>query len=249
MSETSGPHHGNLPNQNVMGTVGPNLTGCRTKIKNPNADNEGEVCMNSRNVMMGYLFNAEETKKAIDAEGWLHSGDVGVLNEDSSLRITGRIKEILVTAGGENVPPILIEDTIKSELPCISNAMVVGDKKKFLSCLLTLKVEVDPETTNPRDELSRVTVEWLENIGVKAKTVGEVLKEDTSDYNRFTRAIQEGMDRANSRAISNAQRIQKWTVLNGDFSISGGELGPTMKLKRHFILDKYSFQINNMYNL
>ena len=243
MSETSGPHHGNTPSQNIKGTVGQNLPGCRTKIE------KGEVCMRSRNVMMGYLFNREETEKAVDADGWLHSGDVGVLNEDTSLKITGRIKEILITAGGENVPPIIIEDTIKSELPCISNAMVVGDKKKFLSCILTLRVTVDPETMNPSNELSPITIDWLEGIGVKAKTVEEVLKEDTSDHHRFIRAVQEGVDRANSKAISNAQRVQKWIILNEDFSIGGGELGPTMKLKRHFVLEKYSAQINNIYNV
>ena len=128
--------------------------------------------MSGRNVMMGYLFCPEKTQEAIDADGWLHSGnlhtqreklnrnhhhifpllrgvltyyyisyigDIGCIDSKGYLRITGRIKELIITAGGENVPPLLIEDAIKEQLPCISNVMVVGDKKKFLSCLLTMK--------------------------------------------------------------------------------------------------------------
>ena len=95
--------------------------------------------MSGRNVMMGYLFCEEKTKEAIDNDGWLHSGDIGCIDDSGYLKITGRIKEILITAGGENVPPLLIEDAIKEALPCVSNVMVVGDKKKFLCCLLTMK--------------------------------------------------------------------------------------------------------------
>ena len=96
--------------------------------------------MYGRNIMMGYLFNEEKTGEAIDADGWLHSGDIGRELSNGYLKITGRIKELIITAGGENVPPVLIEDGIMEELPCISNAMLIGDRRKFLSCLLTLKV-------------------------------------------------------------------------------------------------------------
>merc|ERR1711994_1245280 len=114
--------------------------------------------MNSRNVMMGYLFSPEKTAEAIDEEGWMHSGDIGKIdNESGSLKITGRIKELIITAGGENVPPLVIEDAIKAELPCISNAVVIGDQKKYLTCLLTLKVDSDPETLEPKKELSPAT--------------------------------------------------------------------------------------------
>ena len=93
---------------------------------------------------MGYLFNEEKTKESFDEDGWLHTGDIGQDLEGGYYKITGRIKDILITAGGENIAPILIEDTIKKELPCISNAMVIGDRRKFLSVLLTLKVDIDP---------------------------------------------------------------------------------------------------------
>ena len=88
----------------------------------------GEICMRGRHVMMGYLNNPEKTKDCLDdtEEGWLKSGDVGVMNADGFLTITGRIKEILITAGGENVPPVPIENAVKQELPCVSNAVVIG---------------------------------------------------------------------------------------------------------------------------
>ncbi len=140
MSETSGPQTGNKPGHNKLGTVGPTLTGMKTCIAEPDPDGNGEVLIYGRNVMMGYLFNEEKTKEAIDADGYLHSGDIGTEAADGFIKITGRIKELIITAGGENVPPVLIEDIIKEELPCVSNAMLIGDKRKFLSCLLTLKV-------------------------------------------------------------------------------------------------------------
>ncbi len=95
--------------------------------------------LSGRNITMGYLFNEEKTKEAIGEDGWLHTGDIGKEMSNGYFKITGRIKELIITAGGENVPPVLIEDIIKKELPCISNAMVIGDKKKFLSCLLVIQ--------------------------------------------------------------------------------------------------------------
>lgn len=97
--------------------------------------------LSGRNITMGYLFNEEKTKEAIGDDGWLHTGDIGKEMTNGYFKITGRIKELIITAGGENVPPVLIEDTIKKELPCISNAMVIGDKKKFLSCLLVHRIK------------------------------------------------------------------------------------------------------------
>ena len=96
--------------------------------------------MSGRHVSMGYLFQPEKTAATIDSEGWLHSEDVGHIDKDGFVFITGRLKELLITAGGENVAPVPIEDRIKHELPIISQALVLGDRLKFLSVLLTLKV-------------------------------------------------------------------------------------------------------------
>ena len=125
--------------------------------------------MKGRNVMMGYLQAPGKTKEAITEDGWLKSGDLGVVDESGFFRITGRAKEILITAGGENVAPIPIEESIKKQLPCVANAMLIGDQKKFLSVLLTIKTEIDPVSLEPLSQLSPITLEWCQNIGSKAQ--------------------------------------------------------------------------------
>jgi len=249
MSETGGPHTGNRPGQHRLGSIGPSIGGCRTKIFNPDAHGEGEVVMSSRNIMMGYLFNEEKTAEAIDKEGWLHSGDLGTELDDYYYKITGRLKELIITAGGENVAPIPIEDAMKNELPVLSNAMVVGDRRKFLSALLTFKVEMDLDTMEPKDELTPAAVEWCkEEAGVEVKTLKEVLTPGKNNE-KIMKAIQEGITRGNTHAVSNAQKIQKWTVLHTDFSVPGDELGPTLKLKRHTVLKKYGAYIESLYDV
>ena len=108
---------------------------------------KSEICAKGRHVMMGYLDNEEKTSEAFDGDGWLRSGDVGTQDTDGFVSITGRIKELIITAGGENVPPVAIEDAVRRELPCVANVMVVGDRRKFLSCLLTLKVRGESRGT------------------------------------------------------------------------------------------------------
>ena len=126
---------------------------------------------------MGYLFDKDKTLNAIDDEGWLHSGDLGSMDEDGFYTIVGRIKEIIITAGGENIAPVNIEDEIKKELgTLISNIMVVGEKRRFLSCLITLKVKVDPDTLTPTSFLEDITKEWVIGVtGVNVDTVSQVI--------------------------------------------------------------------------
>lgn len=238
MSECSGPQTTNLKNQQRVGSIGKDIVGFHTKIDPV----EGEIRLKGRNIMMGYLGDEEKTEATFDQDGWLKSGDIGREDQDGFFFITGRLKEILITAGGENVAPILIENAIKKHLPAVSNVMVIGDQRKFLSCVLTLKVEVDPESMEPLNTLIPPVLEWLESLGSKAKTTIEAADDDT-----IRRAIQEGINRANEEAISNAQRIQKWKLITKDFSIPGGELGPTMKLKRHVVLENYSLLISGIY--
>ena len=140
MSESTGPHTLATADSFRFASVGKTSSGCYTKLDKPDPDGNGEVCMGGRNICMGYLRMEDKTHEAIDDEGWLHSGDIGKVDKDGFLFITGRLKELIITAGGENIPPVLIEDVLKEELPCISNAMLIGDKRKFLSILLTLKV-------------------------------------------------------------------------------------------------------------
>ncbi|XP_065140477.1 long-chain-fatty-acid--CoA ligase ACSBG2-like isoform X1 [Paramisgurnus dabryanus] len=243
MSESSGPHTISWNEDFRIMSCGKVLIGCKTKLDKQDADGNGEICFWGRNVFMGYLNMSDKTEEALDADGWLHSGDLGKEDNDGFLYITGRIKELIITAGGENVPPVPTEDAIKEEVSIISNAMLVGDKKKFLSMLLTLKCNMD-ENGDPTDELTPLAVEFCRQHGVIASKVSEIInKKEPAIY----KAIQEGMERVNAKATSNAQRVQKWTILPRDFSISGGELGPTMKLKRPVVTKMYTEEINKFY--
>ncbi|CAL1594148.1 unnamed protein product [Knipowitschia caucasica] len=244
MSESSGPHTVSVPEAFRLTSVGKPIAGCRTKLSSPDEEGNGEICLWGRHVFMGYLNMDANTKEALDSEGWLRSGDLGKHDANDFLYITGRIKELIITAGGENIPPVPIEDAVKEELPFISNAMLIGDKRKFLAMLLTIKCQVNAESGAPEDELTPEVVELFRRLGSTSRKVSEL----TGGKDRALHtAIQEGINRVNKRATSNAQRIQKWLILDKDFSISGGELGPTMKLKRPVVAKMYKEQIDTFY--
>ncbi|XP_040393107.1 long-chain-fatty-acid--CoA ligase ACSBG2 isoform X5 [Cygnus olor] len=244
MSESSGPHTVSLPHAFKFTSCGKEMTGCRTLIHKPDEDGNGEICFSGRHVFMGYLNMEEKTKEAIDEDGWLHSGDLGKCDKDGFLYITGRIKELIITAGGENIPPVPIEDAVKEAVPIISNAMLVGDKAKFLAMLLTLKCNIDVESGEPGDDLTPEAIEFCQKLGSKATKVSEII---SSKDKAIYAAIQKGISAVNERAVSNAQKVQKWVILEKDFSLFGGELGPTMKLKRPVVAQKYKDQIDQFY--
>ena len=163
----------------------------------------------------------------------------------STFSISGRIKELIITAGGENIAPVPIEETIKETLPCISNVIVIGEKRKYLCCFLTFKVIVDKANNHmPTDELDLAAIDWCKSVGSTATKVSDVLS--GLDGNVMS-AIQEGIDRANSRAISRPANVQKWEILPLDISLATGELGPTLKLKRFFFNKKYATNIDRLY--
>ncbi|XP_043986504.1 long-chain-fatty-acid--CoA ligase ACSBG2 isoform X1 [Gambusia affinis] len=243
MSESTGPHTISKPEAFKLTSCGIEIPGCKTKLHSPDEEGNGEICFWGRHVFMGYLNMLDKTQEAIDENGWLHSGDLGK-HDNGFLFITGRIKEMIITAGGENVAPIPIEDAVKEAVPLISNAMLIGDKRKFLTMLLTIKCQVNAETGDPEDELTPEAVELCRNLGSNATRVSDI----AGGRDRTVHAaIQEGINRVNETATSNAQRIQKWIVLERDFSVGGGELGPTMKLKRPVVLKMYREQIDNFY--
>jgi long-chain-fatty-acid--CoA ligase ACSBG len=230
---------GNTNDQHKLGSIGKPWKGVFGTVDNAT----GELCWKGRNVMMGYLNNPQKTMETFQPGGWLKSGDIGTIDNNGFFSVTGRIKEILITAGGENVSPVNIEDAIKKELPCISNAMVVGDGRKFLSCILTLLVNVNPDTNVPTTDLAANALNWAkEVIGSKATTVPDLVSDQ-----RVMLALEAGIEIANKHAISNAQQIRKFIVLETDFSLPGGELGPTFKLKRHEVEKMYMDKINAIY--
>lgn len=244
MSESSGPHTISLPDAFRIMSCGKVISGCRTKIYQPDSDGSGEILFWGRHVFMGYLNMEDKTKESLNEEGWLHSGDLGKHDDKGFLFITGRIKELIITAGGENIPPVPIEDAIKEQIPIISNAMVIGDKKKFLSMLLTLKCCMNQDSGEPEDELTTEAIEFCQKIGSKSAKVSDIIgHKDKLVY----AAIQEGVNAVNERSNSNAQKVQKWLILDKDFSVVGGELGPTMKLKRPVVSKMYKEQIDGFY--
>ncbi|KAJ6654453.1 hypothetical protein lerEdw1_006874 [Lerista edwardsae] len=254
MSESTGPHTVSHADSFRLTSCGKEITGVRTMIFKPDSDGIGEVCFAGRHVFMGYLNMDDKTKEAVDSDGWLHSGDLGKHDADGFLYVTGRIKELIITAGGENIPPVPIEDAVKEAVPILSNVMLVGDKAKFLGMLMTLKAtlrilrllqcKVNLETGEPEDSLTPDAIEFCQKLGSKSTRVSDIVGgKDPAVY----AAIQKGITLVNDRAISNAQKIQKWLLLDKDFSIAGGELGPTMKLKRPVVAAMYKREIDTIY--
>ncbi|XP_014480935.1 PREDICTED: very long-chain-fatty-acid--CoA ligase bubblegum [Dinoponera quadriceps] len=244
MSECGGPHTITDPKNYTFRGVGITLNGVYTKLDNIDEHGEGEICIAGRHVFMGYLNAPEKTAETKDKDGWLHSGDLGKLDSKGNLYVTGRIKELIITSGGENIASNNIEHAILSELPALSNALLVGDKRKYLIVLVTLKCDMDTETGAPLDTLNPDVVNWAKSIGSQAKTITDVISShDPLIYGEIDKAIK----RANEHAISNAQKVQKFEILPHDFSIPTGELGPTLKLKKNVVLKMYEDLIEKMY--
>jgi long-chain-fatty-acid--CoA ligase ACSBG len=247
-SECTGPHSVNTHTAWKIGTVGRPLLGTETMIDS----NTGELCYRGRHIFAGYMGMPDKTMETIDPEGWLHSGDVVKIDSDDDPRIpkpsgfitiTGRIKELIITAGGENIPPVLIEDALKEAMPALSNAMVIGDKQKFLTVLFCLQVEIDSDGV-ASNKLTGRALEQSIAMGSTATTTNEAMTCDKwKDY------FDTGTKNANSKATSRAQTIGKWALLPTDFTEKGGELTPTLKLKRSVAAEKYSAEINAMYDV
>ncbi|XP_011212254.2 very long-chain-fatty-acid--CoA ligase bubblegum [Bactrocera dorsalis] len=245
MSEVGGCHTLCLPDTQPLNSIGKTMAGCETKIVNKDENGHGEICIRGRHVFMGYIYNQEKTDEALDEDCWLHSGDVGYIDDKGYVYITGRSKEIIITAGGENIPPVHIENLIKKELDGIANAFLVGEQRKYLTVLLTIKTEMDRETGAPLDDLTHESLTWVKSLGVEHKTLSEILK--AGPCPKVWKSIEDGIKRANKHAISNAQKVQKFTILPHDFSIPTGELGPTLKVKRNVVAKQYADVIEALY--
>ena len=246
MSESSAPTTINHPAKNNLWSAGYAAPGTDLRIvdtkNNPvPRGNRGEICFRGRNKFLGYYKSPKETKETIDLEGYIHSGDEGYLDERGFLFITGRFKELIITAGGENIPPVLIEDQIKAQTKLISNVMLVGDARKYLSALVTLRCVISPEGV-PSDQLTPEAVGIIKEAGGTATTVTAALKDA-----KVHSIIEKAISVANKSATSQAQYVRKWKLIPRDFSIPSGELTPTMKLKRKVVQEMYKAEIEALY--
>eukprot|EP01066_Platyproteum_vivax_P004880 Platyproteum_vivax@DN1624_c0_g1_i3.p1 len=219
--------------------TGPPTAGCEVKIDhNPSRDQpgEGEVCFRHRSVMMGYLNCPEMTEQTIDAEGWLHSGDSGSVDETGCVKLTGRLKEIIVTAGGENVAPIPVESSIKGLLPQVSHVVMVGDLKPYNILLVAMVTEVEQGRSTIR--LAGPSLKFPE---MTAKTTVESAKDPA-----VLKILLDAVKSYNKSASTNPHKIRKIVILPTDF-VPGDELTVTMKLKRNVVHRKYSKQIESAF--
>ncbi len=220
LSETTGPLTWE-PYRVKLGTVGPAIPGTAVRLA---AD--GEVLAIGGNIFRGYLNDPERTADVLDEDGWLHTGDIGELDEDGYLRIVDRKKELIITAGGKNVSPANLEAALKAS-PLIGQAAVIGDARPFVSALLVLDPEVAPA--------------WAKAHGVDADSL-EALAEDPT----LLAEVQREVDAANAR-FSNVERVKRFTVLAREWMPDSEELTPTMKLKRRGVNTKYHDEIEAMY--
>ena len=235
MSETTGPISVSTPRYNRRGSVGKILSDIDIKILNK------EILVKGPSVFGGYYRNYKDTKTAFDSDGWFYTGDMGYVDKDGYLYITGREKDIIITSGGEIVSPVSIENTVKDLIPLVDHAVVIGDRKKYLSLLLTLKLEVT-STGEPTVLFTKEAKNILKLIGSESQN-----SVDVTDDSQIKQYIDNGIKEVNKLATSNVHTIKKWVILPIIFTEKSGELTPTMKLKRRFIYKKYKDYIDGLY--
>jgi long-chain acyl-CoA synthetase len=222
LTETTAPLTVNRPSRVRVGSVGPALPGITLRI----AD-DGEILAKGASVMRGYYRNPVATGDVIDADGWFHTGDVGHIDDDGFLFITGRKKELLVTAQGKNVAPAPLEDRIRAHA-LVSQCMVVGDNRPYVAALITL----DPEALGP----------WARAHGLPENATAV----DLHDNPELIADIQQAVDGAN-RMVSTAESIRKFKILTTDWTEAGGQLTPSLKLRRNVVMKEAAEAVESLY--
>jgi long-chain acyl-CoA synthetase len=221
LTETSAPSTVNLPTDIRIGTVGKPLPGTAVRTAE-----DGEILVRGDQVFRGYWRNEAATAEVL-RDGWFTTGDLGELDDAGFLRITGRKKEILVTAGGKNVAPAVLEDRLRAH-PLVSQCMVVGDQKPFIACLVTLDPEALPA--------------WAGRNGKPAGATAAELADDST----LLAELQKAVDEANL-AVSKAEAIRKFVVLPEDWTEEGGQITPSLKVKRSVVMARYADDVERLY--
>ncbi len=222
LTETSPATNSNTLDAQKIGTVGQPIPGCTIRIAR-----DGEILVRGHMVFQGYWKNEAATKEMIDEEGWLHTGDIGVLDDDGFLTITGRKKDLIITAAGKNVAPAVLEDRVRAHW-LVSECLVVGDSKPYIAAL----VAVDGETFS----------QWKADTGQPAAASVSDLRENPA----LLAEIQAAIDDANN-AVSRAESIRKFMILGDDFTEAGGQLTPTLKVRRKIVMEQYAGHIAALY--
>jgi long-subunit acyl-CoA synthetase (AMP-forming) len=222
MSETCGAGCCNPPEKIKIGTVGPPTPGVEVRLAE-----DGELLVRGDVVMPGYRNLPDKTAEALDAAGWLHTGDIAEIDADGYVKLVDRKKELIISAAGKNMSPANIEATLKSASPLIGQAAVIGDARAYNTALIVLDADFAPA--------------WAGQHGLGAASL-----EDLAGDERVRAAVQEGVDAANAK-LARVEQIKTFTLVRGDWLPGGDELTPTMKLKRKPINAKYAEAIEAMY--
>lgn len=221
MSECTGPTTFSSHDRYRTGSAGWAIPGTELRVAG-----DGEILMRGPHVFLGYLEEKEATAEALDADGWLHSGDIGTLDEDGFLWVTDRKKELIITSGGKNLAPQILEAKLR-KIPAVSQAVVVGDRRKYVAALLTL----DPL-----------------NLASEIRAAGSPADspEEAADCPSFRSYLEREVERVN-QGLARYETIKRFAVLPHELSVEGGELTPTMKLKRRVVAEKYAAEIEALY--
>jgi long-chain acyl-CoA synthetase len=222
MSETCGAGCCNPPEKVKIGTVGPAAPGVELKL-----GEDGELLMRSEVVMTGYRNAPDKTAEALDADGWLHTGDIAEIDDDGYVRIVDRKKEIIINAAGKNMSPANIESALKGASPLIGQACVIGDGRPYNTALIVIDSDFGPA--------------WAAQQGIEHADLAALARDE-----RMRAAVQQGVDAANE-TLARVEQIKKFVLIEGDWLPGGDELTPTMKLKRKPIGAKYAAEIEAMY--
>ena len=221
LSETTSATHVNQFNNFKLGTVGLPIDGIKTKLAE-----DGEVLVRGKSIMLGYYKNEKLTSEMIDQMGWFHTGDIGEIDSEGFLKIVDRKKDIIVTSGGKKISPQYIESCIKNS-KYINEVMVYGDRRNFLSALIVINFET--------------VSEWAKGKNIIFKNI-----KDLSRKNEVFQLIEKEIEKINSN-LAHFETIKKFTLLEKEFTLEGGEMTPTQKLKRTNIIKNYQKLLDQFY--
>ena len=245
MTETSAGATLGAPGNNRIGSVGRPFPDTELRIADPDESGNGEIQFKGKHVMAGYYKNPEATADTMTEDGWLKSGDLGKIDMDGFVYVTGRLKEIYVSSAGKNIAPLVIEETMKS-IPVVSQCMLIGDNRKYCSALFTLDVGAILRDVHGLDGATEVPKDPAKQLA-KLAELGHDLSEYTAVGSETYKQLETAVNELNGK-FSNPEQVKKFTVLPRDLSVDDGELTPTLKIRRKQIRENWSAEIESMYS-